>query len=320
VIFNVRRKVVVGATLSVLITASCITHRSPVSDYRSEMSRVYKDFHDRSHELVLRIELEKQSYLVGEPIWVDVTLSNAGADTVVMPGSPMALESSEFEFYVITNGERLKYTGPVACGALRPMPIAPGQEFHRCFDILSNYGEPVPNTTSFEPIVSAGTYSIHADSWGVLSNEVGFDIEKPQGRDAEIYEILEQAISLSVNNRRLTAAQQLEELLPGLAGSPYRDKVVYWLGNMWWFFEIDKELEIFAQLVDVSPNSGYAPIAVGRLMRKMTLPEAEMFWWNLQRKAPGSRAAQAAQSSLSSPAMPWNKQRHEAERRARLGW
>ncbi len=244
------------------------------------------------------IQVQKDLYQLGEPIWVDVQLSYTGQDTLVLPYRPLCLGCGTFDVQVRSRDRVFLYTGPVGLWVPTPQKVAPEEVISKSFDIVSEFGEPVEGTRLMEKTLPVGANSVSVHEFGVSSQTVSFNIEEPSGYDAVIYQAILEANVLTVRHLRLDAATSLETLLPTVGNSPYRDKLLFEIALVWLPNRIE-HLNACRRIVDYDPNSPYARYATLRLLQTMTQVEAEALREDIDGRAPGSRAANAAAEALS---------------------
>jgi hypothetical protein len=244
--------------------------------------------------LDLEIVLDKETFLVGEPIWVDVRLCNAGGDTIVMPHQELCIYCGTLRFFVTTDGDTLPYRGSVATVVAIPRVVPPGKEFTRSFDLREYYGASVVETLYLEKLIAIGTYEVSARDSGVASrNRLGFSVVEPSGHDANTRAALEAAYSDYGNRKFEEAADELRTLVPDASAGPYGELIHFLLAK---FSRWAGKGHIAAcQLgVEQTPNSRYAEYFVRPILERMGEDEARAFASQLEHTAPSSRAAKLA--------------------------
>lgn len=248
--------------------------------------------------LSLEIFLEEGTYLVGEPIWLDVTLSNTGRDTAVVDYAPICMECLTFQCLITADGDTLSYSGgPPGLWLVKARQILPGQALRESLNLLDYYGAPVSGTDDFERLIPQGTYSVRAFDGGIASNQLSVTVIEPSGLDYSIYEVMHDAYVLIGSSQWRGAATRLEALLPSLDDSPYRAKVYYMLALAALPPANEKYIAACRRIVEGTPNSHYAEYGVQGILRTMSFSEAKTFVEDLERRMPDSRAAEAARAA-----------------------
>lgn len=253
---------------------------------------------ENTKDLELLLKLNKETYLLGEPIWAEIIITNVSDDTLPDYSSPTILNRS-MELKVISDeGDTLKDIGGSALIAGTGAPLPPGESRVETFDVLDYYGEHVKGTIGMANKAPPGTYRATAASVGLVSPpDVRFEVVRPEGHDAEIYAAMVEAVRSLARRDQSCAEASLQAMLPGLEGSPYHEAVLHWL-SVTYLHDVAKRKNIYRRLLDAHPDGGYARLAVSALMREMSLEEAEAFARELERKAPDTRASRYAQKSL----------------------
>jgi len=245
----------------------------------------------------IRITMDKDRFLLAEPIWVDVEMTYTGSDTILLWDNPVCLGCGTFNVLVVSGADTFPYSASIPTVMAVAETVPPGKRFERSFELLEYYGVHLEGTHGFERELPPGDYTIQASEWGARSNELHFTIVRPQGHDAEIYEAMHQAVLLKVDRRRLEAASLLRSLLGGAPDSPYRDKMYFQIVLAMTPYR-EEYLRACSEIVEAIPDSRYARGAVSALMRTKTLEEARAYMRELEAKVPGTRAAKAAAEAL----------------------
>jgi len=253
---------------------------------------------EASGRLQLEIGADKSRYLVGEPIWIDVVLKNVSQDTVRVGHRIMEPESWTLEFFVVTDGETLPYTGGRASVIYESLDLPPGGELPGQFDILQYYGKCGEGTKGFERFLDPGVYSIRARAFrSVTSNALEVEVLEPSGREAEIYRIFHEAAVLDAHRHYEEAAEKLQSLLRSASSSTYRDKLYYMLIRVL-HTDRRRQRDLAERVLREYPDSRYARFCLTYVLYGMTRAEAEKFVSSLESAAPGTRAAVEARRLL----------------------
>lgn len=257
----------------------------------SALSGLAPAFAGLSDSLELEISADKEQFLLGEPIWIDVVLRNVSEDTLCISGRDIRPEHRNIDFFVTRGDEILRYTGGYATYVGKPLDLAPGEEVATHFDILEFYGMRVEETVGFEKLFHPGDYSVQARVWhSVTSNTLDVEVIEPSGEDAEIYRGLHEAALLRSRRQFRQAAETLYPLLASASQSAYRDKLYFWLIRIVHMDEPRKRA-LAEQVLEEYPDSRYARACLLRVLSGMDRAEAQKLVKELESTSPGTRAA-----------------------------
>jgi len=184
----------------------------------------------------VEIELEKQAYILHEPIWLDVTLTNITSDTLrthsIVFTSP---NHGSFQIEIRdNNGNLLEYTGPMDAIANVPgnLLLDAGEQDFGSINLLEyfrsqnkNSGYSVINW-SF-PFIPKGSYTINVYFEGDISNNLSFDIVEPSGKEKEVLEIIEKASKISPKLKADSFAKIFNEVVNKYPNSVFAEKCFY---------------------------------------------------------------------------------------------
>lgn len=242
----------------------------------------------------LEISLPSTQFLLGEPVWLDVTLSNTSQDTIVIPHGPLCLSCRTLDLELRDeSGDLVPYSGSNVFWIAKPVSMAPGESKERSYDLLEFYGTRVNEYSSIEKRLQPGSYSITAREGSVYSTVEPFRIVQPEGTDAEVLNALHEA-SVSLAGMDLDGALRISQSIEHLtASSPYAERATYLkalsrLGNS------EAHVQACNDAIESDPDSRYAGYYVGKAVGGMTPGELASFLEGLERNAPNSRATKAA--------------------------
>lgn len=242
----------------------------------------------------LEISLPSTQFLLGEPVWLDVTLTNTSQDTIVIPHGPLCLRCRTLDLELRDeSGDLVPYSGSNVFWIAKPVSMAPGESKERSYDLLEFYGTRVNECSSIERRLQPGSYSVTAREGSVYSTVEPFRIVQPEGTDSEVLNALHEA-SVSLDGLELDEALRVLESIEHLtASSPYAERATYLkalsrLGNP------EALVQACNDAIESDPDSRYAGYYVGKVVGEMTPVELALFMEGLERSAPNSRAAKAA--------------------------
>jgi len=250
-------------------------------------------------KLDFTINLEKQTFLVLEPIWLSVYATNTGDDEARI--LPLALTCLSCLDIILVNskGDTLLYSGTVHDVTAPPTgyPTKPGETRSNYMNLLEGFGEKIDGF-GLRRFLEPETYSIQAVYAGVLkSNELQFKVSTPEGRDSRAYSIIREAYDYHIQFKTSEFCQKLETLVADYPGAVYGDLAYY---EMTYWAPDPKEAQKYGrELILNYPNSRFTRFAFWKILRGKTRDEQIGFLDDILGEIPpGTRAAQWAQGSL----------------------
>jgi len=244
--------------------------------------------------LRLEIVLDKEKYLVNEPLWVTVNVENTTKDKVFAISANPVYGNVHFHI-VSSNGDSLE--GWCFRGMIGGYPtLDPGQKDIYFVDLVGpictygvEHGEALHQRR-----VPEGKYTLQAElrvypdpKWQkerfqVYSDKVNFMVQKPSGEEKKAYDLLKEK-----------KAEKLWTLIKKYPNSVYRD-VAYELVSFG-FHHREPTLEF----IDKHPNSGFAASAIFAAIPKKGKPaERKDFLKYIVKKYPNTKAAMYAENYL----------------------
>ncbi|MFX1537679.1 MAG: hypothetical protein ACFFDI_26070, partial [Promethearchaeota archaeon] len=179
---------------------------------------------DNAH-LKLEINLSKEKYFVSEPIWLDITLTNIGQDTVRTFG--LCIPCGDTKLMLLNeNGDTLPYRGIQADMARGSgYVMQPGEHKYECDNLIAYFGERVD---FFRLELKPGKYSLSAAYYGSKSaiincEEIDFEITKPSGIETEALELLKKGYRAQITNEPNIAKNCFEEIVTRFPKSVYSE-------------------------------------------------------------------------------------------------
>lgn len=251
-------------------------------------------------ELMLKVHC-RDEYLLREPVWVDVWLTNAGAGvTKVMP---LNLRWQVLQVILLNSeGDTLKYQGPVyGYSGIPQRNLGAGASHHYFLNLLDCFGE---YTYGLEK--GLGRFSLNPDAYTLqmrykarLSNKVTFTVEEPTAQEKKAHDLLKDAYyyDLKLDNQRVI--ELLEELLLTYPKSRYAALAYFELaGHYGLVGQPEKTHRLLRDLVFHWPNSHFVLKALPGLLRQMPENEKPAFLREVLKKQPETRASELAQKVL----------------------
>ena len=237
--------------------------------------------HSQQNMWDVRIELVKDRYILHEPIWLDVTLTNVAADTQRTHGLG---QPNHRRFYIIlkdSSGKQMKYNGAHVLFVNAPgrLLLRPGQQDFGSFNLAqlfqpreANSGFSVLDDFSFIP---KGEYSVQATFEDTISNELTFTVVEPSGEEKEALELIEKASSVWNLNNTDPAVEIFREVVARYPNGVFAERCFYIAEayNM----DMRRKLKqgpwtfrpIYTKMLEHYPNSGNADEWVHALTIKL---------------------------------------------------
>jgi len=216
-----------------------------------------------ARDLELKLLFDKDTYLIGEPIWIDILVINHGDSTLsLLIPEPLFCGIS---FTVVNNGkDTLRYIGDHAESlGSDNYESEPGDTLYALYNLLDGY--PLSNSPS--PLIQKplqGDVEINARYWGVSTSETKrISIISPEGDEKAAYSLLaargegflhrapvKNLEAIVQNYPRSVYAALAADLLSGAYGITYNDSTRH---------------KYYAMLIlEEYPNSGYVKSGVGK--------------------------------------------------------
>jgi hypothetical protein len=244
-------------------------------------------------ELKLEIGLSKSTFLVAEPIWLDVTLANVSTDTVRITWMSPSHRNGWFDIELKDGqGNVMPYEGRVALMASSSGPdgwvLHAQEKYYECFDLLEFFRSSRMKGlvyVMFLRFLDPGKYEVRARYGGIHSNKVSFEVVEPTGDEKQAHQLLHKAFSLLSEKKSDLQRQKLQELIDRFPASVYVEKAHREL------FQPDELLRKF-------PNSGYCEFILRHLTGKLARDDKREFLEKVIQDYPGTRSARYAQQML----------------------
>ena len=241
-------------------------------------------------QLQLEIGLSKTTFLLNEPIWLDVTLTNVSQDTVRIFGFWPPAQGDRFGIEIKNRkGEILPHTGP-RYNVLRSKGwiVEPEEQYYGCFNLLELFNTYRGLRSFFWQILPVGSYRVRTRYEGIYSEEIEFEVVQPTEDQKAPYQFLLKADSLLWQEGVDSMKQKLQELINRFPNSVYAEKA-------------HSDLSQDEELLQRFPNSGYNGIGLKGLTRELADEEKREFLEKVIRDHTGSRSARYAQQMLARP-------------------
>ncbi len=244
--------------------------------------------------LKLGIVLDKEKYLVSEPLWAMVTVENTTKDKVFATSiNPMY---GNLHFHIVSSsGDSLK--GWCFRGMIGGYPtLDPGQRDVYFVDLVGSictYGVE-HGQALHQRRVPEGKYTLQAElrlypdpKWQkerfqVYSDKVNFMVQKPSGEEKKAYDLLKEK-----------KAEKLWKLIEQFPNSVYRDAALELVSTF------DYHPEEAMEFIDKYPNSGYVASVIFAVTPKTGKASArKKFFEDIIKKYPNTKASMYVENKL----------------------
>lgn len=238
---------------------------------------------------------DREHYRFGEPVWLYVTVGNAGADPLTVENPQCSRTRTRIEI-TDTSGRTFPMSGPPSCATTVLEEIPPGYDMLYAFELLEYYG--VDGAGEFPyGMLPIGSYAVRYRTHDHVSESVRFDVEPMERTDLEAFH---DYVALRDQTTPQNLRESTDRFRAFVADHPYSPFAAALLCRAGvasaLFFDSDQALRDFRQLIELYPDSGYVSVAVRHLAFGMgrDLSEGIAFLRRLPGELPGTLAAELA--------------------------
>lgn len=261
---------------------------------------------------------DRSTYRFGEPVWLYVTVGNAGTAPLHVENPHCSRTSTRIE---IENekGVVLPMSGPPSCSTTYLEEIVPGQEMIFAFELLEYYG--VDGGGEFPyGMLPTGTYRVRYRTHDTASTPLEFSIAPLDPADVETFHAYVAVLDDTSPDDLRTSTDRFRAFVAKHPYSPFAAALLCRAGVVSdLFFDSAQALRDFRRLIELYPDSGYVSVAVRHLAFGMgaDLSEGIAYLRRVPDELPGTLAAEFATRVLArldasrgvrDPATPTEKQ------------
>jgi hypothetical protein len=210
------------------------------------------------------IHLDKDVYLVDEPIWLDVFVVNAGDEQVTVPPPS---HGAGFRLILINaEGDTLPYEGPIPLYVRMPIDtLSPGDSLYQCENLLHAFGDRLP-WLSAALTIEPGAYRVSGHYAGdTRSNVLTFSVIEPDGEERQARKLLRDGLRHMFSRQEDQGIRELERFMEQYPNSVYAPRACLRLAGGYGGGETNREKyeAIVRRLLVQYPNSGFVRFALG---------------------------------------------------------
>ena len=252
-------------------------------------------------KLSLELSLDKETYLLREPVWLDVTLKNISDDTVRIKrfGTPchglfnIELKDAKGSIIPFTGGTYNMKWGP---GWLSESK----NQYYDCYNITSLFNTHESLLGQIFGLLPVGEYSIKAHYGDTYSNDLTFRVIEPFGQEQEAYKILVDAFDLRSKKKNDSANQKFHDVKEKYPQSAYAEKGLDQIicSQIIHSGLTISELQTPQEMLNAYPNTGYSNNCLALLVWEKTKEEQKELLQKIIEKAPPSRTTKFAKQRL----------------------
>jgi tetratricopeptide (TPR) repeat protein len=249
------------------------------------------------------IGLEKETFVVLEPIWVDLYFTNKGNENVTLDCLDLCWQRLQVHV-VNSEGDTSEYCGYITDGICRAgATVKPSETYHYYFNLSENFGQGArEHLPPYLRYFAENIYTLQMVHTGISSNLVKFEVKFPKGEEGLAYNLVKQGSRSGFRYYYKDAQQVLaifQELISKYPKSSYADLAYYEAAGLYGVLgQPEKTYEHLRSLVLKHPNSHFGLKALPGLLGQMTQDEKMKFLKEIIEKQPKTKASHWAKESL----------------------
>jgi hypothetical protein len=214
-----------------------------------------------------KISLEKEIYILSEPIWVDISAKNINKEEIrILPLVLSCLECLNISV-INSHDDTLHYQGIVHDITSPPTGYTtePGQTRSNYINLLEGFGEKL-DEFGMRRFLKPDKYSIVAVYDGMIkSNEIEFEVAVPEGSEKKAYTLLKEGYDYHIQLKNKEFHEKLEELVSKYPKSSYTDLAYYEM--TYWSKDSEDAEKYGKELILKYPNSRFTRLAFWKILR-----------------------------------------------------
>ena len=225
--------------------------------------------------VIFTATVEKDQYLVGEAVWVHLTLHNLSSDTLDYIAKTLLMTGLEIRN---SSGKGLSPNSEFSVWVNEEAILLPGDSLVQYTDLSSHFGK-YPDNVSFS-VLPADIYTVNStvefrvksspqpSRLQVASNDVHFRVVKPAGDDIDVFDLLNQGYEAESRKDYILARSKFEQILQQYPTGPYLEYTYISLCLLFKYLlkdEGSQYLTYVKQFISTLPNAHYTVLAMTNL-------------------------------------------------------
>ncbi len=248
--------------------------------------------------------LAKNQFVLFEPIWLDITLTNTATGSRITPG---LIAPNHLQFFIELRGNLgnpVVYTGPVYdfyVGGSGRLRLETGEQDYASFNLLPLFYS-LHDSSGYAvledfPYIPKGSYHVQVLYEGATSKELSFTVIEPFGEEQEALRLIEKASALWNWNNTDPAVGVFRQVVDSFPNSAFAERC-YYLSVTYSMEARAKRMQgpwdltpVHRAMLSKYPNSGDARGWVAGVTREMDPQTKSRFLAELVKAHPDSRCA-----------------------------
>ncbi len=275
--------------LSIIVAVSCLLAVSPC-------------LYAQEHRWDIEVTLTKNQYVQHEPIWLDITITNAASDTQRTDGLSAPNHRQFLSDLKDSSGLSLRYTGVHFDFAPSPgeLLLNQGEQDYGSFDVLRLFGIADPDSGSFLmstrfPYIPSGSYTVQVYYEDAASVELPFLVVEPSGEAKEMLNLIKQANADWKQHNLSATSLKFREAVDRFPDGPYAATCYYlsmlFSEQVWRNSDTIVRTNMMRAILTKYPNSGDARDWIRAIARGIDSQAEKKFLDELAEAYPNTRCA-----------------------------
>jgi hypothetical protein len=252
---------------------------------------------DKPDSLEFRIKLEKETFLLYEPIWIDLYMTNLGEEKVDI--KPLTTASQWLKIILVnSSNDTIPYKGELTgwVGWGPTFTVESKETLYICRDILEGTDFGVlekPMSLWGRSYLKPDTYKIIAIyKRHLTSNELDFTVLNPTGNEENALRMWKEGYAYQLKKKLNSSIEKWKELIDNYPESAYTASALRALC----YYDKQNSIKHAEMLLSTNPNSGYSHYAIGILLEDKSEEEKEKIYQEIEQKYSGMRAEKLAKN------------------------
>lgn len=267
----------------------------------------FSSVHSSDNKWGIKIELSKPDYVLYEPIWLDVTLTNVTSDTLRTYGLRWP---NQYLFQIeLTNseGKQMEYTGPEMMLVLLDagnLLFDSGEQDYDCVNLTDLFALKDRNSGYMLDrfrfsYIPKGTYTVKVHFGDDISNDLAFSVVEPYGQEKQVLRLMELGSRTWRPKETDASSHAYGEVWRNYPNSPFAQRCYYLyrvLANNGegHIGRGSKAAILYKEMLREYPNSGKAKAWIQSITSGKSEDEQIAFYDELIEESPDTRASKVA--------------------------